>query len=93
VLLGLGFILNMNKEAIINWMYGYPQFEPLLNIINPVSVAINNISLQVSTILSQVSLYLQQMGTNLNYLPLILFGLLAAAQFVIYRRERTFAGK
>ena len=93
VLIGLGFILIMNKEAMILWMRQYPQFQPLTNILVTVSTAVNNISLQVSEVMSQVLAYLQQAGPNLIYLPLLLFWVLAAAQFIIYRRERNVARK
>lgn len=88
VLLGLGVLLNMAREPLLGWMGRYPQLKPLLAVCAPVSGAIGNISLQVSAALSQVSSYLQQMGPRLYYVPLLLFGALAAAQVVIYRRER-----
>ena len=93
VLLSLGFILNVNKEAIIEWMYNYPQFEPLLNIIVPISTAINSISFQVSAAVLQGLSYLEQAGGSLHYILLLLFGVFAAAQLVIYKRERTVAEK
>jgi hypothetical protein len=93
VLLSLGFILVMNKEAMLNWMYQHPQLEPLINVFVPVSAAVDDISIQVSAALAQASAYLQQAGSNLDYVPLLLFGALAAAQFVIYRRERSVAHK
>jgi len=93
VLIGLGFILIMNKEAMIGWLSQYPQFEPLTGILVPVSTALNSISLQVSVTMSQYVSYLQQASLRLNYVPLLLFGVLAAAQFVIYRRERAVSGK
>ena len=88
VLLGLGIILDMNKEAVLAWMGLYPQLKPLLNIYLPVADAVRDISNQVSMMLSQVSSYLQQISSGLYYVPLLLFGVLAGAQFVIYRKER-----
>ena len=93
VLISLGFIIIMNKEAIMDWMYQYPQFKPLLNIFVPVSTAVNSISLQVSGAVSQVSSFLRQAGSNLYYVPLMAFGVLAAVQFVIYKKERAVSGK
>ena len=93
VLIGLGFILIMNKDAMISWLHQYPKLEPLYNSLAAVSAAVNNISLQVSAAMSQVSAYLQQAGSDLIYVPLLLFWALAAAQFIIYRRERTVARK
>ncbi|MDR1560077.1 MAG: zf-HC2 domain-containing protein [Clostridiales bacterium] len=93
LLLSLGFILVMNKEAMLSWMYQYPELEPLRNLFVPASAAVDDISMQVSSALAQMSSYLRQAGSNLSYVTLILFGLLAAAQFVIYRRERAVAHK
>lgn len=93
VLIGLGFILIVNKEAIINWMYQYSQFESLLSVIAPLSADIDSISLQVSTAISQFLLYFQQAGAGLSYVPLLLFGVLAAAQILMYRRERAVTKK
>ena len=91
-LLGLGIILDMNKDAALDWMGRYPQFKPLLDVYAPVSEAVRNISHQVSLALSMVSSYLQQVSSGLYYVPLLIFGVLAAAQFIIYRKERV-AGK
>ncbi|MDR2648960.1 MAG: zf-HC2 domain-containing protein [Clostridiales bacterium] len=93
LLLSLGFILIMNKETMLSWMYPYPQLEPLINIFVSISAAVDNISLQVSSALSQISLYLQQAGPGLNFVPLLLFVALSAAQLVIYKRERSVAHK
>jgi len=92
VLLSLGIILDMNRESILGWMRQYPQFESFIKLYAPVSDAVGSISLRVSTAAAQVSAYLQQVGSNLNYVLLLLAVVLAAAQFVIYRRERV-AGK
>lgn len=88
VLSGLGVILAMNKEALLSWIMRYPALKPLLDIYMPVSSAVGNISYQASAALAKASLYLQQIWSNLYYVPLLLFAALAAAQFVIYRRER-----
>ena len=88
ILLGLGVILAMNKDALLNWIGQYPVLKPLLDIYAPLSAAVGNISYQVSAALAQASSYLRQVWPNLYYVPLLLFGALAAAQFVIYRRER-----
>ena len=92
VLLGLGIILNMNKESLLNWVDRYPQLQPLARIYAPISDAVGNISLQVSSAAAQILSVLRQAGSGLSYVPLLLFALLAAAQFVMYRRERV-AGK
>jgi len=88
VLLGIGIILDMNKEQLLNWMDQYPRLKPLLDIYAPISAAAGNISLEVTAALSQAMSYLQQVISGLYYVPLLLFGVLTAAQFVIYRRER-----
>jgi len=88
VLLGLGIILDMFKDSLLSWMSQYPQFEPLLNIYTSSSDAVNGISIQVSAALSQAFTYMSQAGASLSYVALMLFIVLAAAQVVIYRRER-----
>jgi len=88
VLLGLGIIMNMNRESLLNWIGRYPQFKPLLDAYAPIADAFGKISMQVSAALSQVSAYLQQAASNLYYVPLLLFLALAAAQLFIYKRER-----
>jgi len=93
VLIGLGFILILSKDAIIGWMHTFPQFEPLLSIIVPISTAIDNISYQVSTAISEFALSLQQIGPDLTFVPLLLFGVLAGIQFFMYRKERVVAKK
>ena len=92
VLLGLGIILDMNKELLFNWMSQYPQLEPLLDVYAPVADAVRDVSLRVSSAMSQFFAYMQQISSGLYYVPLLLFGVLTAAQYVIYRRERV-AGK
>ena len=92
VLLSLGIILDMNKESLLNWMRQYPQLDPLFRVFDPVSGAVSGISLQVSDAFARISSYFQQIGSGLNYVPLMLFGVLAAAQIIIYSRERV-AGK
>ena len=93
VLMGLGFVLVMNRDAMLGWVSGYPKLVPLMNFLIPVSTAVNSISHQAAAFLSQVSSYLRQAGSSLNYVPLLLFGVLAAVQYVIYRRERAVANK
>jgi anti-sigma factor RsiW len=93
VLIGIGFILILNSEAIIGWMQGYPQLEPLLSVIIPAATAIDNISYQVSTSISEFTLSIQQVAPNLIFVPLLLFGVLAGAQFMMYRKERVVVKK
>ena len=88
VLLGLGIILDMNKEPLLNFMSQYRQLKPLLDIYAPVAAAVRDVSLRVSAAVTQALSYAQQLSSGLYYVLLLLFGILAAAQYVIYRKER-----
>ncbi|MDR1541352.1 MAG: zf-HC2 domain-containing protein [Clostridiales bacterium] len=88
VLMGLGFIITMNKEAIMEWLSLHPQFDSLMAYLQPLSVTVANVSASMTASFQSMAAQMSQVFSGFRYVLLVIFGLLAVVQYFVYRKAR-----
>jgi anti-sigma factor RsiW len=88
VLMGLGFLLAMNKDGIMAWMAQYPQLSAALVYMQPLSESVSQISNAAITSLQTAFTQASSWMSSLRYGLLGIFSVLAIAQILMRRKER-----
>jgi len=87
VLIGLGFILILNRDALLAGMSQNPAYANLMALISPVYAYVAEAAGRVANgweaVMSDVSAYSEQ----IKYAVVAIFAVLAAVQFFMHRRE------
>ncbi|MDR1642014.1 MAG: zf-HC2 domain-containing protein [Clostridiales bacterium] len=88
VLMGLGFLLAMQKDAIILWMSQYPQLSDAVFAISQVNESVSLASAAAVASFQEVFGQANAVLTNLRFIMLGVFTALAAAQIFLRKKER-----
>lgn len=88
VFAGLGTMLVLYKESIINFLSGTPNMSKLIQYLEPVEVFADNFKYSFIQLVNSVMSVATEYAVNLKYVSLIIFILLIAAQYFIYKKDK-----
>lgn len=87
-LLGLSFILFINREAILNIMSGYPQLEAYVAMLRPVSNFVTELTANIGSIMTKTINEVAMFLNSFQYLILVVAVSLFALQIFLYKKEK-----
>jgi predicted anti-sigma-YlaC factor YlaD len=87
VLMGSGFLLSMNRDVIMGYFSSKPALSAMVSMMNDASAYVSQMSASITSALNTFGTSALDYLTSFKYALLFIFGVLAAVQYVMYRRD------
>jgi len=88
VVAGIGAIITMNKEPLEHFIINNPYIYGYAKMFYPVQKYVVNLSISINTFISSAVNVLNGYVSDLRYVSFIIFILLIAAQYFIYKKDK-----